>query len=222
MNNRGKSPKIGEEHYLLLQQKLITEKHWRLLIKGGKAPRFLPPRPLEGIYEDTLKYDPHHDWQGEVGLLHTSWLPVEKKWRKTGNDAIWPLITEYGKLVWHGEPCQRTEKGIVDAFTYTLIIEHEIDNRPACSLCNRMTHIEREYGTKDDYYHVCRSKDHPGKTVKLEFGFSLPEKLKDFLANKKKASQQYQNKNQRLSIDRVPAGVRRKKWIEIDSESALP
>ncbi len=209
-----KELKIDEAHHTLLIEKLRSRKVWtaQKIYCESRGYRLIAPRKLEGVEERLTCED-----SGQVGILFTSWLDEQKKWRARGSDSMWPIITEHKKMVWHGYPCKRTEKGIAEFYTYALIVEHEIYHRPACSICNQMMHCRRIYGTTD-YQYVCKANTyHPYERITLPFGFSLPQFLKDFLISKKEAHEKYLHDNERKGIERIPAGLVRKPWIVIEN-----
>lgn len=207
MARRKPVTRINKAHYLEIKKRLLARR-W-VVQKKNESIFFKAPRDVEGK-EETLRYDP--DNGPRVGLLHTSWLEKEDKWRDVGEDSIWPLIVQGKKVVWFGRPCQRTERGIVEVFLYSLIIEHEIDNPPACSICNQIMPIKRTYGTRDYNYVCARNQYHPTKTVILPFGFSLDQPLRDFLKAKDEASERYRERNEREGKNPRLAATIRKPW----------
>lgn len=209
------------EDFLFLKKEIL-EMGYREMNQYDSRKSFLrlnlsPPRNIIG--REVSFYYNHN---GYTVILHTTYLEKEKKWRDTGTDVGWNLISHGDKAVYFAKPFLRTKSFILKFLKYAYISKWKVDNRPLCPECKAFMVIFRKTGSRQ-YFWSCfnKTRHESQKPQYLSWDYGLPQDDIKFVSIRREYTRNYHKKNKKEGKTPIPAAVKRKKWIVGNKDNLL-
>ncbi len=169
----------------------------------------IPPREITGR-EVTYSYNNHE----YTGVIHTTYVLKENKWRDKGEDSGWVLIRKGDEAVYFARPFQRKKGFILKLLRYAWVTKWKVDNRPLCPKCSAYMYIKRKKNSRQ-YFWMCDNREfHPEESVEFfPWDYMLPKKALEFVEIRRTYTEKYNERNKKDGVIRKPAPTIRKKWI---------
>lgn len=206
--------KLTVDDYLFLDEELRGI-GYSVITKSDKSKDFFrlelqAPRPIKGS-EIGYRYS-NNEYTAKIW---TSFLPAEQKFRDTGEDAMWPIITQADELAYSAKPIYRkSREDLMKTLRYAWVNKWKIDNIPLCPCCNARMVIFRKANSRR-YMYACKKKGaHPDNKWRFRsWDYGLKEKAQAFVDIRRAATARYKEKMKALGKDPKPAAKIRKRWL---------